>query len=161
SQGSLTGAGVVLVTGSFVWQGGVLGGTGTLVIAAQAVLQFSGDGTDGRKVLTDGRTIQNNSTMGSWTGNGGIWAGGTSTFNNLSGSVLNASGPGDIFHFLGGTPAFVVGAGALFTTACTLGTRFEAGVTFTNLGLVRVLSAALTVAGTYTQMAGETVVQAG
>ncbi|MBX3405314.1 MAG: hypothetical protein KF869_01015 [Phycisphaeraceae bacterium] len=79
--GEIDGPGNVTFTGTFIWSGGAMRGTGTTIISAAAELHL-GDGN-----MTLSRAFENHSAAGSWTGGCLLMANGL--FNNNVGASLD------------------------------------------------------------------------
>ena len=80
----MTGSGVVTVSGTFDWTGGVMAGSGKTTITPSGALLIDG------AAVTLGRLLENNGTA-TWSGGaaGITFAGGT--FNNLTGAIFLAA----------------------------------------------------------------------
>jgi hypothetical protein len=79
--GEITGPGNVTFTGTFIWSGGTMSGSGATIVAPDATL-FMGDSN-----MTLSRRFENHSTAGSWTGGCLLMANGL--FNNNAGASLD------------------------------------------------------------------------
>jgi hypothetical protein len=129
------------VSNGFVWNGGVLGGSGAITIPATATFQIGGLGA---KSL-NGRTINNAGTM-TWT-NGDIDANLDPKLNILAGGVVDIQGNQGVVHFGGGGSLTIDNAGTLRKSSGAGSTGFTL-VTLSNSGFVEAATGNLALAAT-------------
>jgi hypothetical protein len=133
-SGTLTGAGNVTVTGSLIWESGLMAGSGRTIVANGGTLSLPNTTHDLN------RTLQNDGTA-TWTAgalqmNGGsLTNNGTFTVN--SGSTLNSYGTGGVNRFDNAGTFIKQGAGAAnFFVSST-------AIAFNNSGTVEVQAGSL------------------
>ncbi|MFN0163295.1 MAG: filamentous hemagglutinin N-terminal domain-containing protein [Burkholderiales bacterium] len=144
SGGTLTGTGLVNVSGAMTWSGGSMAGGGTTALQSGATLAITGGVTNSRTLTNAGTTtwssgavtnigtITNSGVFNAQTSNNAHDLLGTGIFNNQSGAVFN-SNPG------GGTDATFEGtfnnaAGATINIAAGSNFNYLTGATFNNSG---------------------------
>ena len=148
SGGTLGGAGTLTVSGSFNWSGGTQTDAGTTVIASGATLSI--DTAANEVFLSSGRTLRIDSgATASWSGQSGIFLGGTATIENAG--TFNADGGGQISGFFAINPLIHNAATGTFRKSAGPGT-LTVGVPFDNDGTVEIATGILG-AASYTQSA--------
>ena len=124
-------------TGTFNWNGGTIGGSGTTTLAATVVTNLGGNSH-----VLDGHTLTNNGAF-NWLGNSSLLAINGAIFNNESGALVDVSTPnnfGDASFYWDGTgsnPIFNNKAGATLRkrNGNTNSLTFR-GVKFNDSGIV-------------------------
>jgi hypothetical protein len=145
--------GTLTIQQSFDWDGGNLGGTGSIAIANGATMTFEPTGT-----LVHRSSTINNSGVASVQGN--YYQSDNAVFNNLAGGTFDIQsdvGVG-LFAFESGSRT-ITNAGTFKKSAGTGTSSVQA--TFTNTGTVQALSGTLSFTDAYTQNSGSTVLNGG
>ncbi|MCC7075839.1 MAG: hypothetical protein IT198_01810 [Acidimicrobiia bacterium] len=146
--GSLTGDGVIEVTGTFDWSGGNLEGAGTLTVVASATAEISGAGS---KVLA--RHLRNDGSL--------TWSAGTLTTRSIGDGHPHLDNYGSIA--ITGTvstesnspttpPLYTNHSGATITKTDSGTAVLDQDSTFVNDGTVRVLEGELALMGEVTAL---------
>jgi hypothetical protein len=145
--GDFTDSGVLAGSGTFLWTGGYLGGSGTTTIASTVVVNIGGSG-DG-EYLGDGSSaahgLINNGTANLTGGDLYIYDanGGTSGSVLVNSGTFNAIGNNGILQIYQGAQGnFTNSAGAIFNKTGD-GTTTSVNVAFNNAGTVSVTSGTL------------------
>ena len=155
SYGTLTGSGIVTVSGSMSWTGGTQTGTGSTSLAAASTSTFGGAG--GSETL-DTRTL-NNAGAASMTGSGYFYFYRGAVFNNQLGGTFTASGSGS---FANGYNLGTINNAGTFVKTNNTGFTTYVQLRFVNTGTLDVKSGTVALfggsgSGTYTAEAGGTV----
>ena len=137
------------VTGVFTWSYGTLRGSGPLHVAGDALLDSTMKNSDGRLLRLAGST--------QWTG-GDLYLSSGAVLHNLATATLTMTTDNALTYF-GQTPPTVINEGVIVKSGGA-GQKNAYGQ-WTNSGSVRLLSGALWLLNSYTQTAGETVLDGG
>ncbi|NCO36038.1 MAG: hypothetical protein AUJ92_17565 [Armatimonadetes bacterium CG2_30_59_28] len=151
--GTLSGVGLLDVSGTLTWTSGTMSGSGVTTIPAGATLNISGN-TDR---LFQSRTINNLGTT-TWTGTGRILGEYGAVFNNQSGGVFDIQNDVEFQSNYSTQPTFN-NAGTLKKSAGTGTSTFSVKVN--NTGTVVAQTGTLEFAGGYSQTLGDTLLNGG
>ena len=168
SNGTLTSAFTLSVNETMNWTGGILGGSGTTVIASGATLNMSGSS----KILGDttsaGHVLINNGTA-NLIGTGFVLSirdsiapdPASKFINNGTFDVSGAASIGrQFFAGANAVGSFVNAAGATFHKTGT-GTTTSFNTNFANTGTINVAAGTLDFQSSFTQSAGQTILAGG
>jgi hypothetical protein len=133
-SGTLSSDADLTVSSSLFWSGGVLAGSGRLILASAATLEINGDAA-----MVLARPIENSGTV-NWMSGSVLVDGGS--FLNRPNAVFNASAEG-LWRGLDASDRFT-NAGTLNKTT---GSAASLAIAFDNAGSVRVQAGQLTIAG--------------
>ncbi len=141
--GTLGGSGTLTITVVLNWTGGVMNGGGTLRIPSSTALNLSGAADK----FLQGWTINNAGTT-TWSGSGVIWGSVGSVFNNMAGATFDVQNDVPFNYQCGpcGVPTFN-NIGTFKKSAGAGTTTINGGVIFSNTGTVNVQVGTLSVNG--------------